>query len=45
MALAFASIASRALPTFRTIWSFIKSSPTLSSIKDAVIAQVVRKGT
>jgi hypothetical protein len=45
MAMAFASIASRALPAFRTIWSFIKASPTLSSIKDAVVAQVIRKGT
>lgn len=44
MATAFASIASRALPVFRTVWSFIKSTPLLNSIKDAVIATAVGKG-
>lgn len=44
MAMAFASIASRALPVFRTIWSFIKASPTLTAIKDQVVAQVISKG-
>ena len=34
---AFSSIASRAPQVFRTIWSTIKSSPTLNSIKDVVI--------
>ncbi len=35
---AFSSIASRAPMIFRSIWSTIKASPTLSAIKDAVIA-------
>lgn len=41
MAAAFASIASRALPVFRSMWSYIRSSPTLSSIKDAIIGKVI----
>ena len=44
MAMAFASIASRALPVFRTVWSFIKASPVLSAIKTAVIGHAVNKG-
>ena len=42
---AFSAIGQKALPVFRTIWSTIKSSPTLSAIKDAVVGQLVRKGT
>lgn len=34
---AFSSIASKAPQVFRSLWGVIKSSPTLSSIKDAVI--------
>lgn len=41
---AFSSIASRAPQIFRTIWSTVKSSPTLSAIKDVVIGSVVDKG-
>ena len=44
MASVFASIASRALPVFRSIWGVIQRSPTLSSIKDAVIGHVINKG-
>ena len=40
----FSSIASRALPVFRTAWSFIKSSPFLMNVKDAVIGYVANKG-
>jgi hypothetical protein len=45
MASVFASIASRAIPTFRTIWSVIKSSPTLQALGNAVVGQIVKKGT
>ena len=41
MASAFASIASRALPVFRSIWSYVRSSPTLNSIKDAIVGKVI----
>lgn len=41
---AFASIASRAPQIFRSLWSTIKASPTLTSIKDAVIGEVIGKG-
>lgn len=34
---AFSSIASKAPQAFRTIWGVIKASPTLSSLKDAII--------
>jgi len=40
----FSSIASRAMPVFRTIWSTIKASPTLSAIKDAVIGEALHSG-
>jgi hypothetical protein len=33
----FATIASKAPQVFRTIWGAIKASPTLSSLKDALI--------
>ena len=41
---AFSSIASRAPQIFRTVWSTIKASPTLNSIKDVVIGQIIKKG-
>ena len=41
---AFSSIASRAPAVFRSIWSAVKASPTLSSIKDAVIGEFIGKG-
>lgn len=41
----FASIASRAPAVFRSIWSTIKASPTLSSIKDAIIGELIVKGS
>lgn len=34
---AFSSIASKAPQVFRTIWGAVKASPTLSSLKDALI--------
>jgi hypothetical protein len=34
---AFSSIASKAPQIFRAIWAKVKSSPALSSIKDAII--------
>lgn len=40
----FSSIASRTPQVFRTIWSTIKSIPALSSLKDAIIGQVLSKG-
>lgn len=38
---AFSSIASKAPQAFRGIWSTIKASPTLSSLKDALMAELV----
>jgi hypothetical protein len=44
MASAFVSIASRALPVFRSIWGFARASPFLNSLKTAVVGALVQKG-